>query len=110
MRYGDGRIRFVTLGEAMLLTKLQRATSLLDRSHRSHHEGRNMVAHAARLLAPWGGLGPGVLRGLCAVRLPVSAIVVVLAMGRWLALRFWLAMGLWLTMGIGLALVLRRAV
>jgi hypothetical protein len=88
----------------MLLTKLQRATSLLDRSHRSHHEGRNMVAHAARLLVPWGGLGPGVLRGLCAVRLPVSAIVVVLAMGRWLALRFWL------TMGIGLALVLRRAV
>ena len=56
------------------------------------------------------------MRGLCAVRLPVSAIVVVLAMGRWLALRFWLAMGLglamglWLTMGIGLALVLRRAV
>lgn len=106
----------MTLGEAMLLTKLQRATSLLDRSHRSHHEGRNMVAHAARLLVPWGGLGPGVLRGLCAVRLPVSAIVVVLAMGRWLALRFWLAMGLglamglWLTMGIGLALVLRRAV
>src|SRR6476661_2287103 len=98
MRYGDGRIRFVTLGEAMLLTKLQRATSLLDRSHRSHHESRNMVAHAARLLAPWGGLGPGVLRGLCAVRLPVSAIVV------GLALRFWL------TMGIGLALVLRRAV
>jgi hypothetical protein len=97
------------LAEAMLLTKLQRAISLLDRPHRPHHEGRNMVAHAARLLAPWGWLGPGVLRRFCAVCLPLAAIVVVLAMRCGLAL-LWLAVGLWLTMGLGRALVLRRAV
>ena len=84
----------------MLLPKLQRATSLLDRSHRPHHEGRNVVAHTARLRVPCGLVSPGGLRGLCAVSLPPAAIVVVLALGRGLALR------LRLVMLLGLALML----
>ena len=104
MRYRGIWIRFATSRKAMLLTKLQRATSLLDRPHRPQHGSRNVVAHAARVRAPLGLVSPGGLRGLCAVSLPLAAIVVVLTMGRGLALRLWLAMRL------GLAFVLAGAV
>ena len=104
MRYRVVGIRFVTSPPAMSHVELQPATSLLDRPHRPRHEGRNMVAHAARLRAPWGLVRPCRLSGLCAVSLPLAAIVIVLALRCGLALRLGLATRL------GLAFVLGRAV
>ena len=101
--WGRGSL-FATPDERRSKRKLQPKSSLLDGPDRPHHEGWNMVAHAARLRPPWGLVGPRGLWGLCAVSLPLAPIVVVLALWRGLTMR------LGMTLRFGLALMLRGTV